>query len=145
MDDQGWGLRTMLGLCAILAFFLLLIVINIKSIFGGILYNSNTNDDKPGYTNQDYQQLESKLIDGAKKYIKEYYSDGIPEGVKLVFTVKDLQNKGFLEEINDPNNKNITCSGYINVEKESSMDKYYPYIKCGNKYGTKGYNKIFDD
>ena len=147
MDDQGWGLRTMLGLCAILAFLLFFVAINIKSNFKDIFYNSsttndNTNDEKPGRNvkSNSYDEIETNLIDGAKKYVSDYYSEGIPEGVRLTFTIKDLQQKGYLELINDPNNNSITCSGYINVIE----GEYHPYLKCGKKYQTKGYNEQFD-
>ena len=166
-NNGGWGLRAELVICLVLTIFfgiaVLLIgrVVNRLNDINGndnnnavvndnnnvIIQENNNNDSKfeseekqHENTNVDedtnFNTLEDKLVSAGVMYANKYYKDS-----KLTVTVVRLQTEGILNELslND-----INCSGYIEIEKDETF-KYYPYIKCGDLYETKGYDEIKDN
>jgi hypothetical protein len=45
----------------------------------------------------------------------------------------------YIKTINDIKDKSLSCIGYVNVYNNGTAISYKSYIKCGNKYTTKGY------
>lgn len=83
--------------------------------------------------NKDYEKLEKKLLDSAKKYVDNQFL--YPEGnEKLKVTSSELIQNQFLDELkfNDD-----VCQGYVIVSKDG-VYQYKGYIKCKN-YTTRGY------
>lgn len=156
MNNHGWGLRVMLGFCGILALCIIIVAVIVDQNFKNFGYyqppiNNNKNDEKPGHNyipleNQsDYRQIESKMINAAQDYVAVHYSNGAPEGTRLTITLKSLQNDNKINQIKDPNNGNFSCSGYVNVLKDTNVENYEPYLKCGDRYETSGYFERLDD
>jgi hypothetical protein len=99
----------------------------------GFITNPNINGKKPGHnsiTNENqsgYRKIEGQMIKAAQNYIKKNYSNGAPEGTRLTITVKSLQRDRQIDEIKDPINNNISCSGYVNVLRDTSIENYEPF------------------
>lgn len=84
---------------------------------------------------KDYEKLEEKLLDSAKKYVDTNFL--YPEGKQtLKVTSTELIEKDFLDELRF---KNDVCTGYVKVYNDN-VYKYDVFIKCNN-YTTKGYQK----
>ena len=83
----------------------------------------------------DYQDLENKLVDSAKKYvdIQFLYPE---EGQETKVLSSTLIENQYLDELKT--NKD-TCNGYVIVTFHN-VYKYQAYIKC-NQYKTNGYQK----
>lgn len=161
-NNGGWGLRAELVICLVLTIFfgiaVLLIgrvVSRLNDINGNdnknhvvddsdiiINENNNKNDSDLQGENSDeetkfnFNSLEDKLVQAGVMYANKYYKDS-----KLTVTVVRLQTEEILTELSIDGTK---CSGYIEIEKDETF-KYYPYIKCGDSYETKGYERIKDN
>ena len=155
MNNQGWGLRVMLGFCGILALCIIIVAVtinnNFKSFWSGSPIITNNNNNKPGknYIPEEdqsgYHKIEGDMIKSAQRYIQKYYPDGSPNGTRLTVTVRSLQDEALIGKLTDPINSNIICSGYVNVIEDKSMESYEPYLKCGERYETSGYLNRLDD
>lgn len=82
---------------------------------------------------ENYVQVEEKLLDSAKKYVdgKFLYPT---DGEVLKVTKEEMIENGFLDELKYEDD---TCTGYVTI-KLDGVYKYKAYIKC-SKYTTKGY------
>lgn len=139
-NNHGWGLSTMLILCAIIGFALIVSAIIYDRAFDeNLLPNSNIKKDPEQVESHDV--LENNVIEAAQKYVDKYYQN-MPAGSKVYVSVKQLQVEKFLNELVDE--KNIICSGYASFESINSGVEYKAYIKCGNEYVSKGYESSFD-
>lgn len=170
-SNGGWGLRAELVICLVLTIFFGIAVILIGKVVNTlndeININDNNNNSETVQGNKDviiqennkedgsdvevnneinnqlkddeninFNSLEDKLVSAGVMYANKYYKDS-----KLTVTVVRLQTEGILNELSIDDTK---CSGYIEIEKDESF-KYYPYIKCGDLYETKGYEEIKDN
>ena len=89
-----------------------------------------------------YSALEEKMVEAAKKYVKDFYDNTLGEAT-LNIKVSVMQDKKYLDTLKDSNNKK--CSGYVSVSKENDSSlTYIPYLKC-KKYTSKGYEERKDD
>ncbi len=153
MNNEGWGLKIMLLFVAILCIALMISIYLIQKNFSFLLAedpfkntNTNNNINENVTVKKTYSGIEKELIAGAKKYIKEVYNDSADEADFLKIKISSMQKKGLLGTINDIKDKNIVCSGYVACRKEEDNSiSYEPYLKCGNKYTTKGYIDRYDD
>lgn len=169
-NNGGWGLRAELAICLVLTIFFGIAVVLIGRVVNtlnedinmnsnnnsetveeskDIIINENNKKDESNIevnkeadnqlkeeVNVNFNSLEDKLVSAGVMYANKYYKDS-----KLTVTVVRLKTEGIL---NDLSINDIKCSGYIEIEKGDSF-KYYPYIKCGNLYQTKGYDKLKDN
>lgn len=169
-NNGGWGLRAELVICLILTIFFAIAVFLISKVFKPLNEDINMNDnynsgvvednndviiqennkensskfesedkqdeDKNVDENINFNSLEDKLVRAGVMYANKYYKDS-----KLMVTIVRLQTEGILSELSINDTK---CSGYIEIEKDDSF-KYYPYIKCGDLYQTKGYDETKDN
>lgn len=88
----------------------------------------------------DHDDLEEKMEDAAKKYVKDFYKNEIPAGTLRV-KASSLISNDYLTELKDEDGK---CSGYVAVSKDDNELDYDAYIKCKD-YKTKGYTERYDD
>lgn len=170
-DNHGWGLRAELLICLILTVFFAIAVVLIGRVVNtlnedininkdnnseiiqdnnknGVIIseenNGTTNDNNVetnnyGVSNEEsvnYNSLEDKLVSAGVLYANKYYKDS-----QLTVTVVRLQTENMLNELIVEDTK---CSGYVEIEKDETF-KYYPYIKCGDKYETNGYDEVKDN
>jgi len=105
----------------------------VKDIFGGSSMNGLT-----------YQDTEDKVSKAAKDYAFNNYNNKLENGDSEYVTIETLQNEGLIDEVIDPKDSDITCSGYVNFIMRNNEIIYDPYIKCGLNYHTKGYNANYD-
>lgn len=143
LNKKGWGLGVFLVFIALFIICLLSVAIALRA--HGLL-DENWNWIKPGQTTNkkddktDYSKLEDELVIGTKKYIEEYYNNNLGLDT-LNIKVKSLVDKGFIDE---PKDKDGSCSGYVSVYLNSSDEiTFKPYLKC-KKYETKGYTERHD-
>ncbi len=158
-NNGGWGLRAELVICLILTIFFGIAVVligRVTSRLNDINGNSNVptdnniiiqennkeldskfdEEEKQDDGNTNFNSLEDKLVSAGVMYANKYYKDS-----KLTVTVVRLQTEEILNELSVDD---IKCSGYIEIEKDETF-KYYPYIKCGDLYETRGYEKTKDN
>lgn len=143
MDNKGWGLREMIGLCAILIGALLIVVILVVTNFFGLLEPKNINGSQIDQT-RTYNSMELQIIDASKKYIKKLDSNEPLDDYPLYISVKFLQDEKLLDNLYDIKDDGIECSGYIKISKMEDF-RYEPYMKCGKNYTTLEYNSKFDE
>lgn len=134
MNKHGWGLRVELVIILLFLICLLISAIGLNRL--GVL---GENENSLLKNNFDYSNLENKLKESAKRYIKEYYGEGITDVVIVRYNT--LLNNGYISNLTDKYSKE--CSGYTEVIKASDTLIYYPYIKC-SRYKTEGYEERKD-
>ena len=133
MNKNGWGLR--MELVFILLFLICLVVaaigLNSVGLFGD-------NKDAPIQKEPEvfsYTTLESKLKNAAISYFEENSSEFTED--KIIIRASSLYYNGYMSKLTDE--KNNTCSGYVEaINNGSNSYVYVPYIKC-NDYKTTGY------
>lgn len=139
-NNRGWGLSTMLILCAIIGFALIVSAVIYDRTFDDNLLPNPTIKENPEQIKK-YDELEQDVIEATQKYVEKYYTN-LPVGSKVSVSVKQLQKEKFLKElVAEPN---IICSGYASFEKVNGKVEYHSYIKCGNEYTTRGYSTNCD-
>ena len=142
-NNHGWGLSAMLTLCAMLAFAL---------IISAIIYDHSFDQDTLSTLDmgeeindmihtESYQEMEEKIVNAARNYANKYYPS-LPDGNRVYVSVKQLQVESMLEELVDK--KDNICSGYAYFENQNGNIVYNPFVKCKNKYTTKGYQSEYD-
>lgn len=153
MNNEGWGLRVMLLFVALLCIALMISIYLIQKNFSFLLadnpsknINNNNNINENVIVKKTYSGIEKEMVASAKKYIKKVYNDNADEADFLKIKVSSMQSEGLLGTINDIKDKVIVCSGYVACRKEGDNSlSYEPYLKCGDKYTTKGYIERYDD
>ena len=79
-----------------------------------------------------YSDIETKLIDSTKKYIKDFYNNNL--GVDtLNIKISSLISNNYISEVRD---KDGNCTGY-------NVVIYTPFLKCKN-YVSNGYVERHD-
>ena len=153
LDNKGWGLQELLVGLGILLFCLLLISSlinrNFKSLTESMSGNktNQTTPSKPVTENQDYTSysaIENALEEAARRYNQAIYGAELQEGDNITVTLKSLIRDNYMKNVYDIKDKKIVCSGYVTFIKKGNQVTYHPYLKCGNKYKTKGYLERLD-
>ena len=87
-----------------------------------------------------YSDIETKLIDSTKKYIKDFYNNNL--GVDtLNIKISSLISNNYISEVRD---KDGNCTGYVSVYKDdNNVVIYTTYLKCKN-YVSNGYVERHD-
>lgn len=82
-----------------------------------------------------YSSIENDMVSAAKNYYANHKSN-LPkeEGNSIKVTIGTLIDYELLEEVKDPNNKNQTCSGYVEVTKVGDEYAYTPFLTCKGNY-----------
>ena len=157
MNNKGWGLREELMICLVLLLFFGIALVSIHKVKQYLDTSSDLSIDNNTYVetkpsnnnnkskesevkieksvNVNYANIEDKLVSAGKAYVNKYYND-IKLNDRVVVTVVRLQTEDLLEDLK-VNNK--LCSGYLELEISDNDTKYFPYIKCGSIYETRGY------
>lgn len=138
MNNQGWGLKTMIIFCGVLAIAIVISGVLATSIINRAL---NKNKEKLDYT-QAYLNREEAVKVAATTYFKDKNSE-YDEFLFINIPVNELIKKDYLEVIKDPQDNTIECSGYVLITYKKAL-KYDPFIACGDKYTTAGYSSILD-
>lgn len=123
MNNQGWGLREMIILSAIILFFVILESILISNLYSK-LEMPETNKPSSSLT---YTQIEENLKQASKQYYKKYKTD-----IGNIILSEDLIKSGYLKK-NKLSTSNDTCEGYVIIDED-----FMPFITCAN-YETEGY------
>lgn len=93
-----------------------------------------------------YEDIENDMINAAK----EYYSNRknrLPkeDDSSIEISTGTLIDAELLEEIVDPNNKNQTCSGHVEVTKVGDDYSYTPFLTCKGNYEPEYLTDIIKD
>lgn len=144
-SKRGWGLAN--ELLFLLVFVLCLIITFIYLYKAGLFKNDIIPiiDNKTTIITKkfDYEALESKLKESTEMYIEKEYNNNLGLD-RLIIKSKVLIDKELLKDFNDENQE--LCKGYCEVFiNDDGKIQYNPYIKCGNKYKTKGYEDRKDE
>ena len=137
MKRNGWGLRVELAF--ILMFLVCLVFATIMLNRLGLL-GSDGYIDNIGSGSFSYETLENKLEESAKDYVREFYNGDTSKDM-VVIRYNTLYYNGYLSKLLDKNGN--SCSGYVEVYKNSNSLIYFPYVKC-KKYETNGYDDSKD-
>ena len=91
-----------------------------------------------GGNGNSYEKIEENMVNAAK----EYYStrkNKLPkeEDSTIKVTIGTLVDAELLKEIKDPNNKEQTCEGYVEVTKVGEEYSYLPFLTCEENYEPK--------
>lgn len=93
-----------------------------------------------------YEDIENDMVEAAK----EYYSNRknrLPkeDDSSIEISTGTLIDAELLEEIVDPNNKNQTCSGHVEVTKVGDDYSYTPFLTCKDNYEPEYLTDIIKD
>lgn len=90
-----------------------------------------------------YSSIENKMVSAAKSYYNNR-KDNLPkeDGNSVKVTIGTLVDAELLDEIKDPNNKEQTCNGYVQVKKVKEEYIYVPFLTCKGNYEPKYLNDI---
>ena len=135
MNNGGWGLRIMLVFCAIISLFFLFSTNVVGKALDQFISKKEIKEEIT------YFDLEFKMKNSAKKYIKNTYTD-IENDTKIPVKLSTLINYYYLAPIKDIYTEEA-CNGYVMYIKEEDDIKYKPYLKCSG-YKTNGYDANYD-
>lgn len=82
-----------------------------------------------------YSSIESKMVSAAKSYYASR-ENKLPkeDGSSIKVTIGTLIDAELIDEIKDPNNKEQTCEGFVQVKKVSDDYAYIPFLTCKGNY-----------
>lgn len=82
-----------------------------------------------------YSSIESKMINAAKNYYNER-QEKLPkeDGGSVKVTIGTLIDAELIKEIKDPNNKEQTCDGFVQVKKVEDNYAFIPFLTCKGNY-----------
>ena len=139
MKKNGWGLRVEL---AFLLLFVICIIIATVGLYRMGLFGNEEGSyiDIGEYTKgngtYDYDELELKVSNAARKYYNDRYQDGYSD--TLIVSVDSLINNGYLSPIYDGRDKE--CKGYAKILPSKNI---VSYIRC-SIYQTTGYSEDYE-
>ncbi len=165
MNNEGWGLSTMITFLFILFFGLTVSMVIYNKNFNeeklnineqtdvdestkatsikNIVKETTSNNDEEVIVETDYEsteeyiKLEKKLTKAATDYFNNLNTGKLD--YKMIIGYNTLKNKGYIDNINDPKS-NHECNGYA-VYNNGDITSY---IKCIGTYQTDNYNKTFE-
>ncbi len=148
---RGFGLIAMLCFCCFLGLCLLTSAFYYHQLTGVNSYHTvskktsksssyRMKNDYSGVgnvsvSNQEYHDLESKLIAAAKLYVK---NNSITGNHKVIVSLKMLQNQKIIERIYDSNG--YSCNGYVIYDL--LQNHYTPYLRCGSYRNADYINRL---
>lgn len=151
LNKNGWGIAEALvfilifAVCLLFSFWGLrrfgLVDENWQFYPSNITKKDDKKDNKTDVKKFSYTDLEEKMVESTKNYIKDFYNNELGLDT-LNIRVSQLEDNGYLGDLKD--DKNRDCSGYVAVYVENEETIYKPYLKC-KKYETKGYEERKDD
>ncbi len=124
LNNKGWGTTEMLLLSGGLLIALLVAVFFISKLYGSF---------ENSVANRQYVDLENKLEDAAKEYVRK---ENISVENELRISATTLKDKNYLNSLSD--NEGNSCSGYVNVFNSNGTKYYSAFISCP-KYETANY------
>ncbi len=148
---EEWSLEKLLKILIIvfLVFVIFALIFKgIVSIARGSKTNSQKKSEKIETTTQKAQQisdvtyndLEDRIELAAERYQNDNYQGTLDSRETWILSYKMLkENKYMTAKLIDPND-NKECDGYVVFKKDIAKITYIPYIKCSDKYQTKGYD-----
>ncbi len=125
LNNKGWGTMEMLILSGCLLVALLVAIFFISRLYASFGKNMTNN----------YLNLETKLVDAGKKYVKDNKIE-IDDTFKISSEILILD--GYINDLKDNNNE--LCTGYVKINNINNHLDYQGYIKCNN-YQTNNYNE----
>ena len=124
LNNKGWGTMEMLLLSGGLLIALLIAVFFISKLYGSF---------ENSVANRQYVDLENKLEDAAKEYVRK---ESISVQSELRISATTLKDKNYLDNLTD--NEGNNCSGYVSVMNSNGTNYYSAFISCP-KYETINY------
>lgn len=87
-----------------------------------------------------YSNLELSLVNAARKYTNDNQKllPNTSDEVSKV-NLDTLVNENYIKDIYSIEDKNVKCSGYVEILYKNNDYEYIPYLKCGNLYETKSF------
>lgn len=145
LNNRGWGLSSIIAGIGVFAVALLIVVVLVNNSIKELSPDYDKNNEYIDEDKYDYSVLEDKIVLAAEGYANKKDSQDFDEDTLITVTIKKLQKENLLDPIYDLKNNNKKCSGYVTFSKKNNRFKFEPYLKCGNNYQTKGYERRFDD
>ena len=139
MNKNGWGLRAELGFLLLFLICILIATIGLHSL-GLTRDKEGAYVDLSEYTKgngtYDYNGLELRVADAAKRYYLNRYPNGTTDTV--IISINTLKTTGYMSSIYDSRNKE--CKGYAKVLRTGNS---VGYIKCST-YTTTWYSEDYE-
>ena len=89
---------------------------------------------KPTYIS--YAELESKIVDASKHYVKDNESKFANDNTKYSLTYQNLVNGGYIKPMNELLENSNGCNANVIVNKQDGQYTFTPYLNCGENYKT---------
>ena len=85
-----------------------------------------------------YESIENEMVNAAKNYYANH-KNNLPkeENGTVKVTISTLVEAELLDEVIDPQNKEQTCSGHVEVTKVGDEYSYIPFLTCKGNYEPK--------
>lgn len=93
-----------------------------------------------------YTDVETKLVNAAKKYY-EKYPEQLPQmSVPTSIDAEKLIENSYLKPFSEMVDENTQCTGHVKIYKNDDNYAYFPYLNCGTNYkSTKLKDKIIEE
>ncbi len=87
---------------------------------------------------RNYNNIEKKMIEAARSYYTAR-QDKLPkeDGSSVKVTIGTLIDAELIKEIKDPNNKEQTCDGFVQVKLVENDYAFIPFLTCKGNYEPK--------
>jgi prepilin-type N-terminal cleavage/methylation domain-containing protein len=94
-------------------------------------------------TGNDVLKINKELMVKASESYYSINEELLPTviGGKVLISLSDLVDNGYIKEIKNPSEETEICEGFVIVTKEAAEEYIYdPYLKCGTNYITDNYD-----
>ena len=135
LNNNGWGYRSFLIGGSVLLIFLL-----IATFFIMRLYSNLPDLSSFMLEESTYSDIETKLDESSLKYINDYYTEEISNGVITISTDNLLKYKMLTEDDLIETSSSDKCMGYSLIRNKDNKLTSESYIKCDG-YQTEGYQE----
>lgn len=135
MNQKGFGLKEFVIIIAIIFICAIIIMSLYRSIIPNAEIKPETETEK-----LTYKDLEEKLEKAAERYQNDTYSGNADDTEVWELSYSMLREKGYLDKLTDPNDKDTQCTGYVEFIQDGAKISYKPFLRCGTNYETEGYD-----
>lgn len=95
-----------------------------------------------GGTKYSYEQIETKMVSAAKKYVENKKKNNIDilpdaDGDSFTLSVATLVNEEYLKDLSEYTKDEVTCNGSVEIFNAGNKNyDYIPNLVCGKYYST---------
>ena len=99
---------------------------------------------KPKYVT--YEELESKIVEASKKYVREHENKFPNDNAKYSLSYQTLVNGEYIKPLDQMLKNSNGCNANVVVFKQNGQYSFTPYLNCGENYKSiELYKQVLED